>query len=439
MAKKRKKILGSFYGETIMKIGIDISALQTGHRMRGIGSTIINIINNIPNTKYSNYSFVFFVNKKIDINPLDYLEITGLEYETRFYSTPQAKNIGGIKSRITNLLNSEKRILFGRKIDTGSDIDIFIQPEQNGPLPKSSEVKSVLIIYDAIPYVMEDDYLWGYRTARSNGCSIKGSFRHAILRSQYARLQKSNCKRANKIIAISEKTKDDFVDFFGIKKDKINICSLGINQENKIIDKNQQIYAQKLTCWGYKRKPIDLKDKKFLLYVGGADPRRKINELIAAFNNLRAQGEDIYLVLAGDSFFGVETTPHLIQKYLLGSSYNDRIFFLGFISDKERDWLYANALAFVYPSVYEGFGLPILEAMCYKCPVITYSTPSIVEIAGKTVSYAEPNNYLGIMNAVKNIQNINNKSQDTEKAFQKSINFTWTSSTSKLISICLDN
>lgn len=138
------------------------------------------------------------------------------------------------------------------------------------------------------------------------------------------------------------------------------------------------------------------------MFVGGADPRRRLVDLVAAFNNLRAQGHDIKLVLAGDTMLGAFMVPHLeLQEYLKHTSYLDDIHFVGFVNDAQRDWLYQNALAFVYPSLYEGFGLPILEAMQYGTPVVSYNNSSISEISGDAAIIV--NDYYNIVEVVNKL------------------------------------
>ena len=137
------------------------------------------------------------------------------------------------------------------------------------------------------------------------------------------------------------------------------------------------------------------------MFVGGADPRRKLEDLIAAFNQLRARGTELKLVLAGDTMKGVETIPTPVAHHALNTSaYIDDIIFAGFIDDNVRDWLYKNTDALVFPSTYEGFGLPVVEALRYGTHVISYDNQATIEIAGDLPTYA--NDVPSLMNAIKN-------------------------------------
>lgn len=411
-----------------MNIGIDISALQTGHRMRGIGYTIINFINNISDKDKRENLFIFYLYRDENNNPLALLNLENVNCDLRYIDNSSSVTKQSITKRFFNMLDTEKKIYIGdKRIKDFTKLDVFLQPDQNTPLPPKSKIKSILFLYDAIPYVMKADYLWDYKTARQNGKSRKGALRHQVLRNQYARMQKYNCRRASKLISISHKTKKDFNIYFGVSNSKIEVCHLGVNKKKSNIEKSTPVFRQKLTCWGYKKEPLDLKNKQFLLFIGGVDARRKLSELIAAFNNLKARGHEIYLVLAGDSLFSAKDIPNPeINRYMHSTSYKDDIFFLGFITDEERDWLYGNALAFVYPSVYEGFGLPVLEAMEHKCIVITFESPAIKEVASTAAIYAQPANYAGIINKVNLIsENANYRSEIIKSGLEHTKKYDW--------------
>lgn len=129
-------------------------------------------------------------------------------------------------------------------------------------------------------------------------------------------------------------------------------------------------------------------DAPYILYIGGADPRRRIQDLITAFNHVRAAGISCRLVLVGFDFQDIEKIPNdQVKKALRYSSYGADIYLLGFVDSQQKALLYKQAAAFVYPSLYEGFGIPVLEAMEYGCPVICYDNSSLREVGGKAALY----------------------------------------------------
>lgn len=425
-----------------MKIGIDISVLQTGHRMRGIGYTVINFVNHLPKEAKLKHTFVFFMYEPDDKNdnPLNLLDLDGLEYETRFIKLPWKSSLRlpgklNVINSLFNYIHTRKDLFFGdSRIKNLAGVDRFMQFSQSQALPARRKVKSSVILYDLIQYVMEYDYLPSYQTARTKQHSRKGAWRlHQYRRNYISKLERI-CRKAGQLIAISQHTKDDFVKFLGIKPEKIDVCLLGVSSllvEGKNNTPGLKAYLP--TSWGDIPGEVVLNDVPFLLFVGGADPRRKLNDLVAAFNNLRAQGHDLKLVLAGDTMLGASKVPNVeLQEYLKHTSYIEDILFVGFVDDFQRDWLYKNAVAFVYPSVYEGFGLPILEAMQYGTPVITYKNSSIEEIAGNAAIFAE--DYLKISDAVSRILTDPEHKQRYIKAGRaQAKRFTWNQTSKNII------
>jgi glycosyltransferase involved in cell wall biosynthesis len=379
-----------------MTIGIDVSLLQTAHRKRGIGYTLINFLNHLPEKERKTHTFIFYVHENQDgeEDPFELFDLQSYEHQIRYIPRYEPHDTGN-KGRIgllygaLNQLDMLKDSMFGdSRIKNVSDLDYFIQFNQNQPVPSRKRVKSALVLYDIIPYVMESDYLWSYSTARLKGRSRKNSVRMALMRGMYFWKTKLVSSKPHKLLAISEHTKNDFVKYIGIKPNTIDVCLLGVDLDRTSPAKDVSFSRYNQTNWGPIPKPTDM-PKKFLLYLGGGDQRRKLVDLLSAFNQLRAQGEDVSLIMAGDIMQGPDSTPiEEHREYYKSVSYMDDIYFLGFVSDEQRNWLYDNALACIYPSVYEGFGLPVLEAMAHSCPVITYDNTSIAEVAGDAALYA---------------------------------------------------
>ncbi len=420
-----------------MKIGVDLSVLQTPHRERGIGHTAIHFINNMSKADRAAHSFVFYIEQNDSYDPLELLNLSDLEYEIRKFR--RAEKISWSLPGKAKLLNSianqfieQKSLYFGEKqlFDT-SGIDRFIQFDQNRPAPRG--VLSYQITYDLIPYILETDYLWDYGTARANGRGIISALRCAYARKYYVRKQKLIARRFHKLLAISEHTKEDFIKHVGVPSSKIVVCRLGVDSSPaKTNEKTPDFYEWQPTSWEYIQKPVELKDKKFLLFVGGADPRREIIELVAAYNNLRARGEDVTLVLAGDTMKGPKAIPvPRLHKYLLHDSYLDQIHFLGFAPDNVREWLYKNAHALVYPSLYEGFGLPILEAMRYGTPVLTYKNSSIAEIAEDAAIYIR--DFHDIIDNYEKLSNKELRNNMRQKGIRQAAKFPWGKSISRIL------
>jgi glycosyltransferase involved in cell wall biosynthesis len=422
-----------------VKIGIDISLLQTAHRRRGIGYTLINFINHLPEDAKKEHQFVLYHYEiEPDNDPFELLNLESVKYEARVIKLRKLYDTGnrgrtGIAMGISNQLKVLRDILLGdSRIKELKDLNHFLQFDQSQPLPSRSKVTSSLIVYDLIPYVMEADYLWSYKTARSHGRSRKNSFKHEAVRKVYKLKNQLITREAKHLIAISEHTKKDFVKYLGVNSKKIKVCLLGVDEVRSNNTSCEPFNRYRQTSWGPVSQKIDLSDKMFLLFIGGADPRRRLTDLLAAFNNLRAGGHEIKLVLAGDTMQGTDTTPvEELKKYFKNTSYINDIYFLGFVTDSQREWLYKNALAFVYPSLYEGFGLPILEAMRYGTPVITYENSSIVEVGGNAPIYSS--GYKGIIDAVTKLYDPSSRSNLNGLGISQAKKFSWDKTSSRIL------
>lgn len=427
-----------------MKIGLDLSVIQTPHRMRGIGSVAINFVKNITEDQKKQHTFVLFLYEEEQEEALSILELSGLTYEVQTLLTvrPIKLRLPGRLRRVNSLLNAIRGML---SIFTGdprlgdiSSLDAFLQFEQTRPLPREKGVRKALVLYDIIPYVMESDYLWSYGTARRKQLRRRTALKKGFERWQYIFKNKHIPRQADHLIAISQHTKNDFIKYMGFKDKQIDVVHLGVDVVQTSAVKEEPSFEKYVrNSWGYFPHATTIGDKPFLLFVGGADPRRKLIDLVAAYNNLRAQGYDVRLVLVGDTMKGPEAIPvRETQKYLSQSSYLDGIIFLGFVTDHQKDWLYSHATAFVYPSLYEGFGLPVLEAMNYGTRVITYDNTSIREVAGELPIYAS--NFHDIFEGAKELLNTKDGTAlkkyrvDATKHLEK---FTWKQTTSRILSL----
>lgn len=384
---------------SINNIGVDLTPLQGPHRMRGVGSTISNVLQNFSKESKTKYKFIFYLYKDGAQAALELVGASDFDNHEIRYILPKLSPLPSVKTVRGMLATPERLWRFynerrhgSNRISDLSDLDAFLQFEQDVIPPHSKEFPVTVIAYDLIPYVMEASYLWSYHTARhEHHYSRRGALLAHLRRRRYISKIRLTAKRATSLIAISEHTKRDFVRYAKVPEKKIQVVHLGVSPLaiNSKSPKPKSITRYVYSTWGDIAREETLPTEPFLLFVGGADARRRIADLVSAFNLLRAQGKNIKLVLAGDTMKGINSVPSFaLHDALLNSSYRDDIYLLGFVNDEVRDWLYQNAVAFIYPSLYEGFGLPILESMRYGTPVITYRNSSIAEIAGDHVLYA---------------------------------------------------
>jgi glycosyltransferase involved in cell wall biosynthesis len=181
---------------------------------------------------------------------------------------------------------------------------------------------------------------------------------------------KNSCRRAQKIIAVSENTKRDLVKLYQVPEEKIAVIYEGVNFETR----NLKLETQK------KEKSCELQVasfKPFLLFIGRLEERKNIVGIIQAFEILKEKHKIPHkLILAGNPGFNYKK----IQSYLSNSSYKSEIILTGFVSEEEKQKLLKNAEVFLFPTFYEGFGLPILEAQNVGVPVVASNNSSISEV-----------------------------------------------------------
>ena len=193
--------------------------------------------------------------------------------------------------------------------------------------------------------------------------------------------------RAEKIIAVSQFTKDDIVSKFKINQDKIAVTYEGVANLAKSYDSlfvakldNQEILA---------RHHIP---RNFLLYVGNAYPHKNLETLLRVFDRLHQNRPELRLVLVGkiDYFYKrVQDAASALNLWQKGNI-NNPVIFPGYVPDVQLEILYSEAKAYVFPSLYEGFGLPPLEAMACGCPVISSDRSSLPEVLGEAALYFNP-------------------------------------------------
>ncbi|MEJ2753378.1 MAG: glycosyltransferase family 1 protein, partial [Chloroflexota bacterium] len=190
------------------------------------------------------------------------------------------------------------------------------------------------------------------------------------LHSQTARSVRS----ARRVITISEASRQDLHDFFEIPLDKIDVVLPGVDQVFRSVPADQvNAFREKQGITG-----------RFILHVGTLQPRKNVPVLLEAFSLSRAKGT--VLVLAGAKGWQYDEIFAMIKDLGL----ERRVHFTGYVADQELPLWYNAADALVFPSIYEGFGMPVLEAMACGTPVIAARTSSIPEAGGEAALYFEP-------------------------------------------------
>jgi len=167
----------------------------------------------------------------------------------------------------------------------------------------------------------------------------------------------------------------------------------------------------------------------YLLFVGTIEPRKDIVTLIAAFNLLAAKESELQLVLAGPDGWGSQEVSAAINT----SPFRSRIQRLGWVSDEQKEMLMAGATAFVYPSVFEGFGLPVLEALSLQTPVVTTRIDALLEVLGDAAIYANVGDPSSLAEAISTVLTDDVKAKDAvSKGRARLDQFQWDESARRL-------
>jgi glycosyltransferase involved in cell wall biosynthesis len=248
---------------------------------------------------------------------------------------------------------------------------------------KPRGLKLVVTVHDLTPLVRPAEHTRAYRVY----------FRHVLPRL---------LRMADALIADSQSTSRDVQQLYGIPPERITVVPLA---------PRWPVVTQ-----------IESKDD-YLLAVGTLEPRKNLPRVVEAFVQLKQQMPDspVRLVLVGRKGWERSRTLELIARH------SQWIEWAGYVSDERLQQLYRRARGLVYPSLYEGFGLPVLEAMAMGCPVITSHVSSLPEVGGDAVLYVNPEDTSDIAAAMQRLISGETLGDDmAAKGLQHVAQFTWT-------------
>jgi len=332
----------------------------------------------VVSKNYKENKYYIYVSNKINNKRLDFIKSNKNVYiktpKNYFY---KSFDFLWRSKKVTNDLLNDK-------------IDIFHGLSNEIPYGiESTDIKTIVTIHDLI--FIRYPYLF-----------------NALDRYIYLKKFKSACKRANKIIAVSQQTKQDIIKFFNISEEKITVIYQGCNnifQKELAIDIQNQV-----------AKKYDLPDK-FLLYVGTIEERKNLLNLLKAIKKIPNQK----LVVIGNG----KKYKRLCLEYIRINNLEKNVLFLKNISLNDIRAIYSKAEIMIYPSIFEGFGIPILEALFSKLPVITSKDGCFSEAGGPSTTYVNPFSSEEIKNAILRIQSSKElKNKMIKNGYKYAQNFT---------------
>ena len=232
------------------------------------------------------------------------------------------------------------------------------------------------------------------------------------------------CKRAKYIVAISQSTKNDLTSFLKIKSDKIKVIYPSYSSKFKL-NKNY-VLSGALNKYNL--------PKNFILFIGTLEPRKNIITLIEAFHDLIVNYKitEYKLVVVGKKGWHYEDIFKKVEELNLKS----KIIFTGYVRGKDLSFLYCAAICFVYPSLHEGFGLPVLEAMACGCPVVASNVSSLPEVAGEAAFLFNPYSSKELSNALNGIlTDYSLRSKMKQAGLEQVQKFSWTRTAQSIIKL----
>lgn len=329
-------------------ICIDLRPLETSNKFRGFGYYIQNLVETLVKIDKKNYYQFIIYGKN---NPIYKKHNLQKNLSFTFVQKPN------IRPRLWWFIDQFRLNQSVRKISP----DIFVSLDTAIPLLLTwqKKIKLIATIHDLIPIVLKKEYQF------------------PIDKTLEFKLKFYSGARADKVITISNYSKKDIKKYLRVSDKKITVTYEAVSSEFKPFgEKENKLIRQKFAH-----------GKKYFMIIGdfyGIDPRKNYLLIVKSFHKALQKYHylsDHILLFAGQSG-GTHSEYSRIVSEAEKLGISDRVIFTGFVSPQELPKVYSGAEAMLYPSIYEGFGLPILQAMASGCPVITTNATSIPEVAG---------------------------------------------------------
>lgn len=266
-------------------------------------------------------------------------------------------------------------------------VDVFFSPAHYSP--RFCPCPTIVTVHDLSYFYYPEEFL------KKDLYQLKNWTSYSIL-------------QAKKVISVSKTTKKDLMNFYHLPEEKIEVIYNGYEKQIQNPKSKSQHYISKL--------------KPYILFVGTIQPRKNITVLIDAYAKLLEKYPDFRLIIAGKKGWLYEKIFDKVRRLNL----KNKIIFAGHVSDEKLIDLYKDAFCFVIPSLYEGFGIPILEAMAYNCPVIASFASSLPEVGGEACLYFDPESPDDLLEKINQLLDSNELRNDLiKKGAGRIKSFSW--------------
>ena len=403
-----------------MKIGVDIRILAKGTRT-GVEDYTINLLSHLLSMNKSVYPAAAGIKYRLFYNGFRKLKIN---YPWLKLSNIKIKSLR-IPNRVFDLILRFLRIPKIDKILKG--VDIFLSPHFF-LTPLSERSKIIIIFYD-LSFIRFPEFF-----------SSPKLLWHKFV------YPKKQAQKADLIVAISQSTKEDLVNLYQIDPGKIKVIYPGIDEKFRPVNRNESELLKVRKKYNLPASPVG-GPNKFILYFGTIEPRKNILALIRAFEQIKEEKNVSPLQIQWQGFEGLvkkeEKTINFSElklviagakgwlykevfKKVKNSRFTKDIIFTGYIDEEDKPYLYNLAKVFVYPSFFEGFGLPPLEAMACGVPTIVSNKSSLPEVVKEGAIMIDPHNVDEISFAIRKIlESQELKNYLTKQGLKRAKQFNW--------------
>lgn len=339
----------------------------------------------------------------IDISPLD--------------SNHSVRGVGFYLTHLKNALEkyqaNQEYIYFTNTKELPDTVDIIHYPYFDPfflSLPIFRKAKTVVTIHDLTPIILPELFPKG----------IKGSLKWYV--------QKQIIKHVDAVITDSYASKKDIEKFIGISSSKIHVVHLAAGDE-----------FQKMTIIKNKEEVIKKKyqlPKKFILYTGDVTPNKNLPRLLEAVADIQIPLIMVGKALADSNFDTTNEWNKDLLTVRTTIATNSNIRALGFVPTEDLVTLYNLAEVFIFPSLYEGFGLPVLEAMQSGCPVVTSQKGSLAEITKEAAYIIDPYSVKSIAHGINEVLTNKNMHRElSQKGLKRAADFSWEKTAKETVAV----
>jgi glycosyltransferase involved in cell wall biosynthesis len=315
----------------------------------------------------------------------------------------EAESQGRVSARYSKRLGEEWSWLWEQvtvaRNNRRDGIDVFhSMVQRSAPLRGGKNV--VVHVFDMMPIVNAPIYV----EKRGGNVGIKIRL--------YEKYLKQALPRVCRIIAISDQTKRDIIDITGVEPSRVHVVYLALEKRFQKLEGAEEEVRRLYGISG-----------RFILYAGGIEYRKGCDLLLRAFQPIAQRSKELSLVMVGSA---EGRYPEEIRRLAGELGLWDRVIFTGFVPDDHLPLFYNGAEIFIYPSTYEGFGLPVLEAMACGAPVITTSGTSIPEVAGDAACFIPTGDKDALIGEIEDLlANPNLRQELGERGIERASQFTW--------------